>query len=163
MALGRVGLARGDVAAVVDLERALDVFTRLELPWEAARARLAVAGARSTSEPEVALADARLAFAAFERLGASRDADAAARLLRELGAGTPPGPKGFGTLTRREAEVLDLVGSGLSNADISARLFISPRTVEHHVGRILAKLHLKTRPQVVAYAVRQAGGKSGQK
>lgn len=163
MAAGRVGLARGDAGAVADLERALDLFTKLELPWDAARARLAVASARSGSEPEVALAEARLAFAAFERLGASRDADEAARVLRELGAGTPPGPKGFGTLTRREAEVLDLVGGGLSNADISARLFISARTVEHHVGRILAKLNLKTRAQMVAYAVRRATDKSGRR
>lgn len=161
MAAGRVGLARGDADAVAGLERALDLFTNLELPWDAARARLAVARARSSSEPAVALDEARLAFAAFERLGASRDADEAARVLRELGAGTPPGPKGFGTLTRREAEVLDLVGGGLSNADI--RLFISARTVEHHVGRILAKLNLKTRAQKVAYAVRRAADKSGRR
>ena len=44
------------------------------------------------------------------------------------------------SLTAREPEVLDLVRQGYSNAEIAGRLFISPKTAEHHVGRILAKL-----------------------
>jgi non-specific serine/threonine protein kinase len=55
-------------------------------------------------------------------------------------------------LTSREAEVLRLLASGLSNADIADRLFISPRTAGTHVGRILEKLGVESRAAAVAYA-----------
>lgn len=156
-AAGRVALAEGGAGAAALFEQALELFTRLEMPWEGGRARLGVARARAASEPQVAMAEARLALAGFEHLGAGRDADEAARVLRELGAGTRPGPRIAGQLTSREREVLELVGEGLSNAQIAERLFISARTAEHHVGRLLGKLDLRTRAQLAAYAVRAAG------
>ena len=66
-------------------------------------------------------------------------------------------------LTRREAGVLELLGHGLSNIAIGDRLFISPKTVEHHVGRIFAKLGLRSRAEAAAYAVRLPGGRHGAK
>ena len=54
-------------------------------------------------------------------------------------------------LTRREAEVAELVGEGLSNRQIASRLGLSPRTVDGHVQRILAKLDLKSRAQIAAW------------
>ena len=86
--------------------------------------------------------------------GARTHADRAAALLRELGAGSRPGPRVAGDLTRREHEVLGLLSHGLSNTEIGARLFISAKTVEHHVGRILAKLGVRTRAEAMAWVLR---------
>jgi len=90
----------------------------------------------------------------FDEIGAVRDADIAARLLRDLGAGTRPGPKAMEQLTRREKEVLALLGQGLTNAEIAARLFISTKTAGHHVSSVLSKLGLRNRSEAGAYAHR---------
>jgi DNA-binding NarL/FixJ family response regulator len=75
----------------------------------------------------------------------------------ELGAKGRTGPRDFGRLSKRELEVLRLVGEGLTNREIAERLFISPKTAEHHVGRIYGKLQLRTRTELAAYAVRNLG------
>lgn len=77
--------------------------------------------------------------------------------MRTLGAKGRAGPRDHGRLSRRELEVLRLVGEGLTNTEIAKRLFISPKTAEHHVGRIYAKLGLRTRTELAAYAVRNLG------
>jgi DNA-binding CsgD family transcriptional regulator len=140
------------------LDAALTEFLRLNMPFEEARTRLLLAQALRDAERETAEAEARAALARFEELGAAHDADAAAAMLRELGVqAARAGPKGLQPLTRREGEVLALLGEGLSNPEIAKRLFISRKTVEHHVSRVLAKLDLRSRAEAAAEAVRRLG------
>jgi tetratricopeptide (TPR) repeat protein len=85
LARGRVCLAAGTGDPRACLREALAGFSRAQLPMELARARLALADALVVERPEVAVAEARAALEAFERLRAARDADAAAAVLRSLG------------------------------------------------------------------------------
>jgi DNA-binding CsgD family transcriptional regulator len=155
-ALGRVLLATGEPdGGALHLERAFEAFGRLELPLEACRTRLLLARAIAASEPEAAIAEARGALASLEALGASRDADAAAGFLRALGVkARRSGPRGVGLLTKRELEVLGLLGEGLSNPQMAERLFVTRKTVENHVASVLSKLGLSGRAEAAAYAVR---------
>jgi DNA-binding CsgD family transcriptional regulator/tetratricopeptide (TPR) repeat protein len=121
-------------------------WTEIGCPYDAA---LALAGARGAESLRASLAE-------LQRMGARPAATIVARRLRESGAkGLPRGPRQTtqqnpAGLTAREAEVLDLVGQGFSDADIAARLFLSKRTVGHHVSAILRKLGVSTRAQAAA-------------
>jgi DNA-binding NarL/FixJ family response regulator len=105
---------------------------------------------------EAAVAEARSALGVFEELGAEQEADAAAAFLRALGVkAARTGTRGIkGALTKRERQVLTLLGDGLSNPLIAERLVISRKTVEHHVASVLYKLDLNSRGEATAYAVR---------
>jgi DNA-binding NarL/FixJ family response regulator len=148
---GAVGEA---AAAVSELEQALGLFARLELPYETARTYLLLA--RTAGDPEHAVHEARTALNGFEQLGAERDADAAAAFLRERGVrAARRGRRDPGVLTRREREVLVLLAEGLPNREIAERLFLTRKTVEHHVRSVLRKLGLRSRAEAAAFAVRQ--------
>jgi DNA-binding NarL/FixJ family response regulator len=104
---------------------------------------------------EVAVREAARIFA---ELGAAPAAARAARRRRELGGGrlargprpsTRANPCG---LTARESEILELLAQGLRNADISERLTLSTRTVDHHVSAVLSKLGARTRTEAVQRA-----------
>ncbi|HEY7008740.1 MAG TPA: LuxR C-terminal-related transcriptional regulator [Jatrophihabitantaceae bacterium] len=151
---GRVALASGSTDGLSCLREAVTAFATAQTPMELARARLDLASALATEHREVAVAEARAAFDGFERLQAARHADAAAALLRSLGVRVRTSVRADGALTNREAEILTLLGHGLSNPQIAERLFISRKTVEHHVGNILAKLGLRSRAEAAAYAAR---------
>jgi DNA-binding NarL/FixJ family response regulator len=154
LAHGRVCVVSGQGDARGHLHQALVGFARGQLPMELGRTRMEMARALAERSSEVAIAEAKAALVEFERLGATRHADAAGALLRSLGAPVRTGPKRTGTLTRREAEVLQLLGAGLSNPEIGDRLYITRKTVEHHVGNVLAKLGLRNRAEAAAYAAR---------
>ena len=79
----------------------------------------------------------------------------AARVVRELHGARRNEPNVFHDLSNREIEVLKLIAEGLSNAEISGRLFISEKTTKNHVSNILSKLHLVDRTQAAVYAWRQ--------
>ena len=169
LAQGRVCLASGTGDPQGCLREALAEFAKAQMPMEVAHSRLAIANALLTERPEVAMAEARAALDEFDRLQAARHVDAAAAVLRSLGANAtsaktsgstkPSGMRGSGSLlSKREAEVLDLIGHGLSNPEISERLFISRKTVEHHVSNVLSKLGLRSRGQAAAYSTRAKPG-----
>jgi len=155
---GRIALAEGDEDASELLQAAVNGFAALGQRLDAARARLDLARSLATVSPEVAVDTARHAHAELEALGALRDADEAAALMRSLGAKSRSGPRATGLLTRRELEVLHLLGEGLANREIAERLFISPKTAEHHLSRIYSKLGVRTRAEAVAFAVRHLDG-----
>jgi DNA-binding CsgD family transcriptional regulator len=107
-------------------------------------------------------ASRREGLACLDSLGARSVSDRYRRHLRQLGYGSVPrGPQTATRsnpvgLTRRQMDVLGLVAEGLSNNEIAERLFISAKTVDHHVSAILAKLGTHSRGQAAALA-RSAG------
>jgi DNA-binding CsgD family transcriptional regulator/tetratricopeptide (TPR) repeat protein len=131
-------------------ERAADQWERLGSQYEAALAR---AGA----DDDAAL---RKSLEELQGLRAEPAVAIVARRLRERGAkGLPRGPRRStknnpAGLTAREVEVLGLVAEGLRNAEIAERLYLSQRTVAHHVSAILRKLGVSSRGQAVAVARR---------
>lgn len=165
-ALGRVAAATGDLASAIDLfEQAWRAFDDSSRPLHAGLARLELAAAQADhGDVAAATVEARAALACFERLGASPLVDRAAQLLRGLGVRVgrrSDAAAALAGLTAREAEVLALVRQGLTNAEIGARLFISAKTAEHHVGRLLAKLGARTRAEAAALAADAGVGTPG--
>jgi DNA-binding NarL/FixJ family response regulator len=148
----RVGGHTPDAAS---LEASVARFSELGLPFEEAGARLELAHALAHGRPHLGIEQARAALALYEELGAARRADEAAAFLRQLGAPGRPARRTQAVLTKREGEVLALLGEGLSNSEIAARLVISARTAEHHVASILRKLDLRNRAEAAAFAARE--------
>ncbi len=128
------------------------VLTTFDLDEAAARA---IRGGASgfvlkDAEPEFLLAAIRTVHSgnAVIAAGATRE------LFRYFSPETPvrPQPEEFGTLTSREREIFALAARGLSNSEIASSEFLSEATVKTHISRILGKLGLRDRVQMVVYA-----------
>lgn len=130
-----------------DWAAAAAAWAELRCPYERARA---LADGDTEAQKE--------ALHAFELLGAKPMAELVRQKLRAAGVRKiPRGPRAstsqnpFG-LTNRQTEILELLTEHLTNAEIGARLFISTKTVDHHVSAILAKLNVSSRSEAVHLA-----------
>ena len=141
--------------------QATQAWTRLGYPYDAAMTLAETADEASLRE----------AIGILTGLGARPGTRIVRQRLQALGARSiPAGPRAAtqahpSGLTGREREVLDLICAEHTNAEIAAKLFISPKTVDHHVSAILAKLRVPSRAGAIRAAPRLAlagtGGAQG--
>nr|WP_042186463.1 LuxR family transcriptional regulator [Kibdelosporangium sp. MJ126-NF4]CEL17295.1 Tetratricopeptide repeat-containing protein / Transcriptional regulator, LuxR family [Kibdelosporangium sp. MJ126-NF4]CTQ91476.1 Tetratricopeptide repeat-containing protein / Transcriptional regulator, LuxR family [Kibdelosporangium sp. MJ126-NF4] len=145
------GLLDGDTSLLLDAARG---FEKMGARLLAAKAALEAAELAPDRELILRCLDQ------FQASGVTPWLDRARRLARSLGivhrTGTSAGP-----LTKREAEVVRLVGQGLSNADVATRLFLSARTVETHLRNSYRKLGITSRLRLAQWAARNEGHLGG--
>jgi len=108
--------------------------------------RLRLEAARLGADRE----ELRSAIDTFEQMGAIHAADRGRAIARSLGLRLGRRRAAVGTLSPREQEVAQLVAVGQTNAEIAGALYLSPRTVERHVGNILTKLGYRSRVQIAS-------------
>ncbi|MBJ7357756.1 LuxR family transcriptional regulator, partial [Nocardioides sp.] len=135
-----------------DLRRALEWHARSPRLPARARTQLALGEHLRRNRRRVdARALLREALATFEALGAPCWAERARQELRASGETARRGDRLVATeLTAQESQVSDLVSKGLSNKEVAARLFISPRTVDFHLRNVYSKLGITSRTELVA-------------
>jgi DNA-binding CsgD family transcriptional regulator len=138
--------ANGDVEAAEQMaQQALVEHDRIPMRFERARTLLWLGQLRRRQrQKESAATTLREALGAFEDMGAALWAD---RARAELGR-TNVAPTHDRTLTPAERRVAELAASGMTNRDVAAALFISPKTVEANLSRIYRKLGIKTRAEL---------------
>ena len=136
--------------AAVRLREAAAAWERLGCPYQQG---LALADSRDEH-------DLRRALVLFHRLGARPMAARVTKRLESIGAqhiarGPRPGTRSNpGGLTARQLDILSLLARGLRNAEIAEQLFLSPKTVDHHVSAVLRKLGATSRAEAVDKAAR---------
>jgi DNA-binding CsgD family transcriptional regulator len=145
-ARGTILLAEGHPSPALDaLRRAHGIWHLAEMPFEAARTRVAIGQCcRALGDEDTARLELGAALATFDRLGARTE-----RRRVELLAG-PSSDRAV--LTDREREVLRLVADGRSDRQIAADLVISEHTVGRHLQNIFRKLEVTSRAAATAYA-----------
>jgi DNA-binding CsgD family transcriptional regulator len=145
---------RGLLAADDDVRSAFDAALALHdglpMPFERARTLLALGErlrrARQRAEAREPL---NVALETFERLGARPWAERARGELRATGqAGGRRAPVAADQLTAHELQIAVLVAQGMTNREAAAALFLSPKTIEYHLGQIYRKLDVRGRAQL---------------
>jgi DNA-binding CsgD family transcriptional regulator len=162
-ARGLLNRARDAAAAVRELDTARQMWSDIGRPYDVARVceQLGVV-LSATGDRSAAVARLTEALAGYDRLDAAYDAARCQHTLRDLGLAPTSGRgrRGYGDeLSPRERQVAELVARGATNHDIAEALFLSPRTVEQHVARVLRKLG--TTRGDVANALRTRSGRRG--
>jgi DNA-binding NarL/FixJ family response regulator len=140
LASAAVDLAGSDLQhARASAEVATTYFETANMPVMAGRALLVSAAAAAAADDfDTATRHIARASALFRDTGAATLLAEAVSLQRKLAGQQTTRPKSV--LTPRERQVAEMVGRGLTNKQIAADLFISPRTVEDHIGRVMRKL-----------------------
>jgi DNA-binding NarL/FixJ family response regulator len=151
LAVGRRGRgmllgARGDVPAAVEMvEQAMAAHRRLSMPFECARTQLLLGQLQRRKRlKDASAATIHDALATFEQLGTSLWADRARAELGRVDVGTLRRV----AMSPSEKRVAELAGSGMTNRNIAAAMFISPKTVESNLSRIYAKLGIHSRAEL---------------
>jgi DNA-binding CsgD family transcriptional regulator len=135
---------------------ALDAHQRDDRPFERARTQVLYGEwLRRARRKTDARAQLRAALEIFDRLGAGPWSGRAATELQATGVTSPEGrgrhgPGALGRLTPQELQIVRLAGQGLSNRDIAAQLFLSPRTVGYHLYKAYPKLGVAARSELPA-------------
>jgi DNA-binding CsgD family transcriptional regulator len=162
-ALGALARCRGilaDKTAEHHFQTALSHHKHDGQPFEKARTQLAY-GERLRRDRRRADAREQLgeALDAFERLGAHPWADRARVELRATGGASAEGTEaeksavaaaGLEELTAHELQIARLVAYGMTNREVAAKLFLSPKTIEYHLSQIYRKLDLRSRTQLAS-------------
>lgn len=166
-ALGEISLLGGDTAeASRQLGQALALLETLDIPLEVAVTSWRLGSALAAhGDREGAVRHLTNAVRTTRNMGARAVAALIAAELEALGAGDAAGARGDGsgataghvadptvTLTARQREIVRLISDGLTNKEIAAKLFVSPRTVDMHVSRILDRLDCRTRTEAARKA-----------
>ena len=164
LASARIAAHKGAYERALDeLDTALTLLMHRDRPLLAAQVRLELARVlASAGQQTSARIEAQASLSAFEKLGAEPEVAANEEFLEVLRRSAqavvqrdrPVSDRVAEKLTRREAEVAQVVAEGRTNREIAERLFLSVRTVESHVDRVLGKLDFHTRSQLAAWVTR---------
>ena len=168
LAAARIAAHKGAYERALDeLDTALTLLMHRDRPLLAAQVRLELARVlASAGQQTSARLEAEASLSAFGNLGAAPEVAAGEEFLEVLRSSAEAAAQGDRViklrlserlnekLTRREAEVAQVVAEGRTNREIADRLFLSVRTVESHVDRVLGKLDFHTRSQLAAWVAR---------
>ncbi|MEV0534546.1 AAA family ATPase [Kitasatospora sp. NPDC050463] len=160
LARGLLLTAAGEPGAGQAFTRARDQWHDIGRPYEAARADERIAAALAPHDRARATERIAAAEQVYLAVAATSDIARCQKLRRDLDLGNTgsPGRRGYGKrLSPRERQVAELLAQGAGNQDIAQALFLSPRTVEHHVANVLHKLGTSRAETARALAKAEAG------